>query len=505
MIIDKTYDKDIDTEIDHIFNSNYAKISQSFTKISFYKNIKEILNKYYYNPWVTQKQLFQLLKLEDINSLKILNSYIQQSDFFQNLITKLSPANKYWNTILPFMSRCEDVIKNRFKMPLRIAIFPGLSCMFYCGFCGRNQSAKYPSSSVDQSVRNFKSLFSSIDRSTKISISGGLEPFTNFKIGEIISSAHDNGFKLPLITNGYNLTKNFLARNPAIWKLDSIRFSLYGYDDESYYYITRQKKSYEMVRKNLIELAKQRNIHNKNLKIGLNFIILNENMYHLSKVINFIKNINDEIDNGPGINFLTLRDDYQSVTTHSKELDLERKYRLENKIKLDDRKKLINIIKNFDELKSEKCEKLHVDYGYSLEFLKRGYLDSGLIKVKGSEIRNFGFTQLSVAIDTFGDVFLFREAGFLNRHGNEKVIIGRVSDENSFENVIKNFLKKNNSICFENEDSRFLDSFDHVLNALVNQFEEDYDFGITLDDRPIRYKIFSDSKNKGNNWYSDDI
>ena len=148
---------------------------------------------------------------------------------------------------------------------------------------------------------------------------------------------------------------------------------------------------------------------------------------------------------------------------------------------------------------------MHVDYGYSLEFLKRGYLDSGLIKVKGSEIRNFGFTQLSVAIDTFGDVFLFREAGFLNRHGNEKVIIGRVSDENSFENVIKNFLKKNNSICFENEDSRFLDSFDHVLNALVNQFEEDYDFGITLDDRPIRYKIFSDSKNKGNNWYSDDI
>ena len=30
-------------------------------------------------------------------------------------------------------------------------------------------------------------------------------------------------------------------------------------------------------------------------------------------------------------------------------------------------------------------------------------------------MRQYGFTQISVAIDLFGDVFLFREAGFLNR------------------------------------------------------------------------------------------
>ena len=47
---------------------------------------------------------------------------------------------------------------------------------------------------------------------------------------------------MPLITNGYSLTENFVKRNPGIWKLDSLRLSLYGVDEESYYFITRLKK-----------------------------------------------------------------------------------------------------------------------------------------------------------------------------------------------------------------------------------------------------------------------
>ena len=35
------------------------------------------------------------------------------------------------------------------------------------------------------------------------------------------------------------------------------------------------------------------------------------------------------------------------------------------------------------------------------------------------EVTKRGYPQLSVAIDLFGDVFLYREAGFLNRDGNK--------------------------------------------------------------------------------------
>ena len=41
------------------------------------------------------------------------------------------------------------------------------------------------------------------------------------------------------------------------------------------------------------------------------------------------------------------------------------------------------------------------------------------IKVNGKQMRKFGFTQISVAIDLYGDV-LFREASFLNREGKKK-------------------------------------------------------------------------------------
>ena len=147
-----------------------------------------------------------------------------------------------------------------------------------------------------------------------------------------------------------------------------------------------------------------------------------------------------------------------------------------------------------------------MDYGYSLEYLSQKIFDRGLVKINGKKIRSFGFSQLSVAIDLHGDIFLFREAGFLDRQGNEKVIIGRLDNQkNSLEKNIKNFLDKKKPIEFIDNDSRFLDSFDHVLNALVNQAEEDKKFGIPLESGPIAFKNFDLKESVGNNWYSDDI
>ena len=123
--------------------------------------------------------------------------------------------------------------------------------------------------------------------------------------------------------------------------------------------------------------------------------------------------------------------------------------------------------------------------------------DGDTIKIDGEKIRSYGFTQLSVAIDLHGDIFLFREAGFLNREGNEKVIIGRLDDQkNSLEKNIKIFLKNKKPFSFDENDSRLLDSFDHVLNALVNQAEQDEKFGIPLNLGPIAFKNFDKKNNK---------
>ena len=47
----------------------------------------------------------------------------------------------------------------------------------------------------------------------------------------------------------------------------------------------------------------------------------------------------------------------------------------------EERKKLQENILKFEELKKN-CVRLYVDYGYSLETLFKGQVDSGLIKVK---------------------------------------------------------------------------------------------------------------------------
>ena len=39
-----------------------------------------------------------------------------------------------------------------------------------------------------------------------------------------------------------------------------------------------------------------------------------------------------------------------------------------------------------------------MDYGYSLETLFKGQVDSGLIKVNGKQMRKFGFTQISLLL-----------------------------------------------------------------------------------------------------------
>ena len=466
------------------------------------ENIKHIVKVFSNKPWITQKEISERLNLKKNQLLKI-NEIISETDLLQNLILKSGYAKKYWNSIIPFSNLTEKTLKNEYSFPKRIALLPGVSCMFYCGFCGRNQKAKYPLNIVNDSLEMYQRLFDESPDYASYSVSGGLEPLTNPKLGKLVDHAKLKGIKLPIITNGYSLTEGFLNKNPGIWKADSLRISLYGIDDNSYEFITRVRKGFKQVYNNSISFLKNRNEKNKSMKFGYNFIIIPENLHQLLEIPKLIKNINEEVKNGEGVNFLTLRDDYQSVTDQSTDKDTERKYRLDKSMNYDERKKLQENIFKFEELRSKMCPNLYVDYGYSLETLFKGQVDSGLIKVKGKEMRKFGFTQISIAIDLYGDVFLFREAGFLNREGNQKMIIGRISKNKSLEEVIKKFLEENKPLKFENDDSRFMDSFDHVLTALVNQAEKDKEFEIPFNLGPIRSRKENIKMRIGNNWYSE--
>ena len=113
---------------------------------------------------------------------------------------------------------------------------------------------------------------------------------------------------------------------------------------------------------------------------------------------------------------------------------------------------------------------------------------------------------MTSSVDSAGDVFLYREAGFLDRPGNTKFIIGRINDEENLETIIRNFVEKRKIADLINDDSKFMDSYDHLLTLLVNQVDSDEKFGIPVEKGPVNVRVPSNllDVTLSNNWYRDE-
>ena len=299
----------------------------------WYEQASIIIHRLSEMPWTTQRELSRETSMT-VSELMTLNSYIRESEELQHIILHQGLGRKYWNTMIPYVKsgKIDKVINYEYDFPLRLALFPGMSCMYYCGFCGRNQSAAYePKEVMKSGAERYKDIISNLPKNSTISISGGLEPLTNFKLGEIITHAKSLGHRVPLITNAHMLTPTYLKKQPGIWDLDSLRVSLYGVDEESTYFVTRHKKAYKLVKDNIIKFLQERNRKKSNVKVGLNYIIIPEIIDTILPLLDYINDINKQVD-GQGIDFLTIREDFGSVTeiTDSIDKDIDgRKYHLD--------------------------------------------------------------------------------------------------------------------------------------------------------------------------------
>jgi len=504
MLISEWLDKINFTSDDEIkkYFFNLLKVNKNLADIHFIKenldSIIFIIYKFANDPLETQKNILNKLNC-NFNDLVKMNFFIRESIEIQELILKKGSGEKYWNSILPFAKHTDKVLNYEYSFPLRIAFFPGISCMFYCGFCGRNQNAKYPIFNAKEGIEKLKSVIDEIHQNTAISISGGLEPLTNPFLGDLISHARSKNLKVPLITNAYSMTDAYINKNLGLWDSDSVRVSLYGVDEQTYNFVTRSIKSFKMVKKNSINFLSKRNNNNPKIKFGFNYIILKENIKDIRKLCEYIYEINNASNSK--VDFLTLREDFGSVTGHNTNLDIIRKYRLNGFLNKNDRKYLKDELLFLEEFKNKNFPEMNIDYGYALKGVINNKFDYYLVRAEDDEVSKVGYPQLSVAIDLFGDVFLYREAGFLDREGNQDFIIGRIEKENNLEKIITNHLKKNDNNIINNS-SRFLDSFDHLLTKLVSQAKNDKNIGIPFSKGPIKQRSEQVFINLGNNWYN---
>ena len=452
---------------------------QSFVDEEFIKKNPdswEIIKLFSDSPFLTQEEICLKLNITK-EQLKEHNKKILELEWAQEYIINSGIGKKYWNnTVIPAIinGKANAVIDEEYAYPDRIGFCPGLSCQFFCTFCGRNYSAAYEREFGNKGYETFKQI---IDETPKklnnnpYHITGGLEPLTFPRIGDIVSYGAEKGFPMEMKTNGFSLTSEFIVKQPGILDLSVLRISLYGVNQESTLEVTKNPKGFEKVKNNIINFLKLKT----KIKLGLNYVILHNNLDDVLLLLDYIEDVNSE--SGNQVDFLTLREDFSPEAQD---------------LSTDERRKLLNIFKEIDNrLKTKNLNKLHIDYGYALESIKqnRKSLES-LKRIDHQEMRQKMFPQISIMIDPKGDVYGYHEATFLDKEGSDRYCIGQVSKNKSLEQVVKEFIKKPEGVEALPMDISYLDAYDHIITILLNQADSDKKFGIPWSEGPVKARIY---------------
>jgi dTDP-4-amino-4,6-dideoxy-D-glucose ammonia-lyase len=448
--------------------------------------IFQIAHKFSCYPFTAQTDILQEFQLSKPELLP-LNKVMRNSDLVQKIICDFGEARKYWhNTIIPTVKSesFSAVLDKRYVYPFRVGLFPGQSCMFKCTFCGRNYDAKFDRASRISGNEIFRTMMDEAPNSeaNRFYFSGGLEPLTNSEIGSLIGYSRELGFKTSMYTNGYMLTPNILAANAGIWELDALRLSLYGVDEDGAVAVTRKSGSFDRVKENVFEYVRARNAVGSNTKFGINFVILPENISQLLTLAELVCDLNQSAG-GRGVEFVTLREDFSIAP--------------EEGISASDRGGMLAVFEEFEHMiEDQSPSSVEIDYGYALQSVRDGFKGRPLEMVGDSEIRGSGYPQISVVVDLSGDVYIYREAGFLERPGANRYAIGPVTPDRSLQTVVQEFIESGKEVPVSTGDWKYLDAFDHVIVKLLNQAEIDMEIGIPFSAGPVRERIIMDKSSK---------
>jgi dTDP-4-amino-4,6-dideoxy-D-glucose ammonia-lyase len=463
-----------------------SQIKSLSSKINLVDSVIEIVLNLSKDPFLSYEKILVKLNVTNLE-LDIINSVVRNIPEFQEIIIGRGIGTKYWkNMIIPLINSqsIDNFISKKYSFPFRVGIYSGLSCMFECSFCGRNYNAKYERTALDKGIEIYKKLIDEApsDDPNRFYISGGLEPLTNPKNGEIIEYLKRKNFNSSMYTNAHMLTPKFLEKNPEIFNLDSLRISFYGVDSEQTTNVTKKKNAYEIVTANIENYIIQKYKKKSKTSFGLNYVILKDREDDLIKLINIISNINKKanLPKKNSFDFITLREDFSIYGERMTDFQ---------------REKLSTNIKKVDKLVSNNVylKNLYIDYGFALEPLRRGHLEEKFenIFAEKKDLESLGVPQASVAVDLYGDVYLYREAAFLDRPGAKRYIIGNLLKEGSMQNVVSKFIAKPKKIEILESDRDYLDTWDHITVRFSELYKKNIKLGFPMENSAINIKTIN--------------
>ncbi|MGH3855307.1 MAG: dTDP-4-amino-4,6-dideoxy-D-glucose ammonia-lyase [Pseudonocardiaceae bacterium] len=372
------------------------------------------------------------------------------------------PAGKYWaNTILPLESKgvFDAVLEGRPVYPSSVGLYPGPSCMFRCHFCVRVTGARYDPSSLEDGNAVLTSVIEELPTEDPhtMYVSGGLEPLTNPGLGTLVTRAAARGFRITMYTNAFALTEQTLGRQAGLWDLYAVRTSLYGLSDEEYEATVGKRASFRRVKDNLARFLRLRAERQQPVRLGLNYLVLPGRAHRLLDLVDYMTELSEATPDRP-LDFLNLRQDYSG--------------RADGRLSISDRAELQDALGAFEEKVKDRLPTQEVDYGYALNSLRFG-VEAELLRITPEQMRPRAHPQVAVQIDLLGDVYMYREAGFPDLPGANRYIAGRVSADHGLYQVVEDFVAEGRQVDPRSGDEYFLDGFDQVIIARLNQLEDD--------------------------------
>ncbi|MEZ3182551.1 dTDP-4-amino-4,6-dideoxy-D-glucose ammonia-lyase [Streptomyces pimonensis] len=412
------------------------------------------------HPFTPLEDVRRELRLDSAAFGRLLDLFRRLPALREAVVT--GPSGKYWaNTLLPLerAGALDAVLDGKPRYPHILGLYPGPTCMFRCHFCVRVTGARYEASALEEGNARLASVIDEMPTGNPYAlyVSGGLEPLTNPGLGELVARAARRGFRMTLYTNSYALTDATLRRQPGLWEFHAIRTSLYGLDDAEYETTTGKKQAFQRVRANLLHFQRRRAAERMPVRLGLNYIVLPGRAHRLLDLLDFVAEL-DAAAPGRPLDFLNLREDYSG--------------RPDGRIAPAERAELRDALAAFEAKAAEVTPALEVDYGYALHALKSG-LDAELPRIRPETMRLGAHPQVAAQIDLLGDVYLYREAGFPGLAGAERYVAGRVGPDTSLRQVVEGFVTRGEQVVPVAGDEYFMDGFDQVIAARLNQMEAD--------------------------------
>ncbi len=423
-------------------------------------------------PYASAEELARHLNLK-LDALRTIYQIIQRVPGLQKVFSRGNNYD-YFKVVERFFEQ------NHYEM----TFFVGLSCPYKCTFCrmtmasqekkegylgqgeidGRSLrfSLKKPDllkyNEVVQVLEGLEDMRDS-GRPVTVKISGGLEPLSDpERVAFILEAAKKRGFPVRIYSNG--ILANTPDKRAIVLSCDDFRISLNALNDDYFQEIyrlgtTKSKKiSYANIETTLRELVAERMRIESKTRIGINYVVVKDNIYEMWLMAALCRDI--------GLDYVNFNTDYCD--------DFDDKAY----IAIDQQIKKIKTMQKRGDFLSVKIE-----FGGAL--LKNNVF----AKQPQGEFDPGSMAKLKVFVDPAGEVTPVHEGTYPFRTSEGKTeqnpyVLGKLSSETN----LKGLLKEDHRLS--PIEFRYLAPFELILGLELIRAEKDAAQGIRPEDSPYR-------------------